>query len=195
MQSELKLILHHLSTTVPYWMIMLATSVLPEIGPVIRLRGVLVAFLLPGCPRGLRIGRNVTLLGLNRLYIGSNVYIATGSWVNAIGEIVIGREVTLSPYVILASTSHVITKGTCFRTGVMAARIKIGDGSWIASHSVLCAGAEIGPGCIVGAGSVVTKKIPDTGKVIFGSPAKVKKNVDERTASHFSALQGRSGVI
>jgi maltose O-acetyltransferase len=188
MTSRSKVIAHHLSTTLPFWIIMLAASILPEVGPVTRIRGALVALLLPGRPRGLRLGRNVTLLGLNRLHIGADVYIATGAWVNAIGEVVIGREVTLSPYVVVASTSHVMQGGTCFGTGTVTGRIEIGAGSWVASHSVLCLGAEIGPACIVGAGSVVTKPIPGSGNMIFGSPAKVVKPVIERDASQFSAV-------
>ena len=51
-------------------------------------------------------------------------------------------------------------------------RIKVGDYSYIGDSCLIMPGVEIGSNCIVGAGSVVTKSIPD-GMMVAGNPAKI----------------------
>ncbi len=55
----------------------------------------------------------------------------------------------------------------------------IGDGSLIGMGAIVLNGAIIGRGCLVGAGALVTegKSFPD-GSLIFGSPAKVARELD-----------------
>jgi len=54
--------------------------------------------------------------------------------------------------------------------------ITIGSDCWIASNVVICAGVTIGNNVVIGAGSVVTRDIPDN-CVVAGSPArKIKDN-------------------
>ena len=47
---------------------------------------------------------------------------------------------------------------------------------WIGGGAVICPGVTIGDRCIIGAGSVVTKNIPDD-SVAVGNPAKVIRKV------------------
>lgn len=49
--------------------------------------------------------------------------------------------------------------------------IVIGSNCWFASNVTICAGAHIGSGCVIGAGSVVTGNIPD-GYLAYGVPAR-----------------------
>ncbi len=56
------------------------------------------------------------------------------------------------------------------RQGGARKRITVGDDCWIGSHSVVA--EDIGRGCVVGAGSVVTRPIPEN-SVAVGSPAAV----------------------
>lgn len=57
--------------------------------------------------------------------------------------------------------------------------IMIGDYSYIGSEIRIAPGGEIPPKCIVGIGSVITKKFEDEYKLIAGVPAKVVKDLDE----------------
>jgi acetyltransferase-like isoleucine patch superfamily enzyme len=50
-------------------------------------------------------------------------------------------------------------------------KIKIGDYSYIGEGCMIMPGVEIGSNCIVGAGSVVTKSIPD-GVMVAGNPVR-----------------------
>ena len=57
-------------------------------------------------------------------------------------------------------------------------KIKIGDRTFIGEGCKIMAGVSIGQDCIVGAGSVVTKSIPD-GSVVGGNPAVYICSMDE----------------
>ncbi len=54
--------------------------------------------------------------------------------------------------------------------------ILIKEGSWIGANAVILPGVSIGKNSVVGAGSVVTKNVPDF-CVFAGSPAKLIKNL------------------
>ena len=51
--------------------------------------------------------------------------------------------------------------------------VVIGDDVWIGARVTILSGVHIGNGCIIGAGAVVTKDIPDYA-VAVGVPATVK---------------------
>ena len=53
--------------------------------------------------------------------------------------------------------------------------VVIGDDVWLGAGAMVLDGVQIGKGCIVGAGSVVTKNLPDYA-VAVGVPAKILKN-------------------
>jgi maltose O-acetyltransferase len=56
--------------------------------------------------------------------------------------------------------------------------IIIGDDCWIGGNAVICPGVKIGNGCTIGAGSVVTKDIPDNSLAV-GNPARVIRELKE----------------
>ncbi len=56
--------------------------------------------------------------------------------------------------------------------------IKIGDGCWLASNVTVCGGVTIGKGCVIGAGSVVTRDIPDN-SFAAGNPCRVIRPITE----------------
>jgi acetyltransferase-like isoleucine patch superfamily enzyme len=53
-------------------------------------------------------------------------------------------------------------------------RILIDDDAWLGFGVIVLSGVRIGKGAVVGAGSVVTRDIPD-GAIAVGSPARVIK--------------------
>lgn len=56
--------------------------------------------------------------------------------------------------------------------------ITIGNDCWLASNVVVCAGVTIGEGCVIGAGSVVTRDIP-ANSLAAGNPCRVIRQITE----------------
>ncbi len=56
--------------------------------------------------------------------------------------------------------------------------ITIEDDCWIAANVVVCGGVTIGRGCVIGAGSVVTRDIP-AGSLAAGDPCRVIRAITE----------------
>jgi acetyltransferase-like isoleucine patch superfamily enzyme len=156
----------------PVWFVQLLFNWLPDMGPVIHLRGFMVSIFLPGRPRRFTIGRDVTLLSIHRLRVGNRVYIAKGSWLNAIGGIEIEDEVSIAPYSVISSSNHGFKDGSVARGGAHPLPVKIGFGSWLAAHSAVAAGVIIGRGNILAANSVATQNTPDN-VIVGGVPAKI----------------------
>lgn len=158
----------------PIWFSMLVTSWLPDNKFSIRIRGRLVSLFLPGRPKRLELGRDVTLLGINNLRIGNDIYFAKGVWINAKGGIKIEDEVVIAPYVIIVSTAHGFKDNSVKKGGTHFSEVNIGKGTWIASHCTIAAGSKIGSGCIIGANSFLSGNFQDN-FFIGGVPAKVIK--------------------
>lgn len=56
--------------------------------------------------------------------------------------------------------------------------VSIGDHCWLGANVVVCSGVKIGRGCVIGAGSVVTKDIPDN-SFAAGVPCRVIRPITE----------------
>jgi acetyltransferase-like isoleucine patch superfamily enzyme len=61
---------------------------------------------------------------------------------------------------------------------VPKARVKISDKVWVGFNSIILKGVILGEGAIVGAGSVVTKDVPDW-TIVGGNPARIIKEIPE----------------
>jgi acetyltransferase-like isoleucine patch superfamily enzyme len=153
-------------------LIMLATGWLPDLRPVLQLRGSLARPAFKRCGRNFQVARRVTINFPSRLEVWDDVYIATGCWLHAWGGIALEDEVQIGPYSVLASGDHTQARGS-YRFGPSAlAPIRIGRGAWIAAHVTVTKGTVIGPGALVAANSVATGDIPAFA-VAGGVPARV----------------------
>lgn len=155
----------------PLWFVWLISNWWPDLGPVPNFRGKLFSPFIGKCGKKFAVGRDVTLLAVDRLVVGDNVYLAKGTWLNAFGGVTLEDEIITGPYVVIASSNHGFKDGSCRFGGTHPAPIRIGKGSWIGSHAVITAGVTIGKGNLIGANAVVTK---DTGGNMFvgGIPAR-----------------------
>lgn len=66
--------------------------------------------------------------------------------------------------------------------------IKVGNNVHIGMHSIIMPGVSIGDNCIIGAGAIVTKNIPDN-SVAVGVPARVIESIEEYTNKNRSKLE------
>jgi acetyltransferase-like isoleucine patch superfamily enzyme len=140
--------------------------------------------------KGVKLGENVSIVEPVNLYgcaIGDNVKI--GPFVEIQRDVTIGENSIISSHSFICS-GITIGKNTFIGHGVMFTndtfdsdlienwQMKetiIGDRVRIGSNSTILP-VKIGNNVIIGAGSVVTKDIPDN-CVAYGNPAKIKKQL------------------
>jgi len=110
------------------------------------------------------------------IQIGNRVSIGYNCVLHGMGGILIGDDVLLSPGVHLYAQDHGIKFGEFINKQKNIPKpIVIGNDVWIGANSVICGGVQIGNGCVIGAGSVVTKNPPDN-EIWAGNPAiKIKE--------------------
>jgi maltose O-acetyltransferase len=58
------------------------------------------------------------------------------------------------------------------RTQEFGKSVEIGSDVWVGGGAIICPGVRIGSRCVVGAGSVVTRDLPE-GVVAAGNPCRV----------------------
>jgi acetyltransferase-like isoleucine patch superfamily enzyme len=112
------------------------------------------------------------------LKIGKNTSIGEFNNIRAAGgSIVIGNNCLISQFVSIVASNHNIERGKNInvqgwdekKTGVI-----IGNDVWIGANCVILPGVEIGNGCVVAAGSIITKSIPEN-SIVMGIPGKIVK--------------------
>lgn len=153
------------------WLIRVTTIWLPESSIISRFRGSLYAIFMPQCGRNFQVSGDVRIINLENFYVGDDVYLAPGVIINAITSIQLNSEVMIGFNCVLVSGNHTLS-GESYRFGNSFLKpIKIGAGSWVAANCTVVAGAEIGPGSLIGANSVVVGLLLPFGKY-GGIPAK-----------------------
>jgi maltose O-acetyltransferase len=97
-------------------------------------------------------------------------------------DIHIGSQVLIGPDVKIYTTFHptpcaerfaASDQGSYFKT--QASPVRIEDDTWIGGNATILPGVHIGKNAVIGAGSVVTKDIPDN-VIAAGNPCKVIKD-------------------
>lgn len=118
--------------------------------------------------------------GVGDVLIGDKTIIGIGS--TLIGPITIGDDVMLAQNVVVSALNHgyqdVLISPSMQK--VNCKQIIISDRVWIGANCVITAGVKLGKHSIIGAGSIVTKDIPDY-SVAIGNPAKVVKQYNSQT--------------
>lgn len=112
----------------------------------------------------LRIGRNVFIGELNNICAGG-------------GILEIGDNVTIAEHVTIVCSNHGIEAGKTIRGqfwDTQKTGVSIKEDVWIGANVVILPGVTIGGHSIVGAGSVVTKDVPEYA-IVCGNPAKIIK--------------------
>jgi putative colanic acid biosynthesis acetyltransferase WcaF len=127
---------------------------------------------------GANIGKNVAIRSSVEITYPWKVTIGDNSWIGhectlySLGDITIGRNVAIAHKVYLNTGGHDYTKVTF---DIFSTAVTIEDECWITNDVYIAPGVTIGKGSVVGARSSVLKDIP-SGKICFGSPAKVIKD-------------------
>lgn len=95
-----------------------------------------------------------------------------------IGPVCIGNYVNLAQGITVTALNHNFEDVTrrIDEQGISTKPVIIGDDVWIGANAVVLPGVTIGRHCVVAAGAVVTKDVPDH-SVVGGVPAKILKTL------------------
>jgi acetyltransferase-like isoleucine patch superfamily enzyme len=111
--------------------------------------------------------------------IGDRTGIGARAFLAGQGGIIIGDDVITGPNIQIFSENHNFSdpEQTIKSQGVTKQTTVIGNNCWLGGGVTILAGVNIGDGCIIAAGSVVTRSVP-ANSVVAGVPAKVIKSRD-----------------
>lgn len=115
-------------------------------------------------------GKNIT--------IGDNVYINFGCIILDCSEVTIGSNTLLGPNIGLYVANHSTDATERINGGCYGKPIHIGNNVWLGGDVKVLQGVTIGDNTIIGAGSIVTKDIPDN-VIAVGNPCKVIRKITE----------------
>ena len=155
----------------------------------VMLRRLLAKHAFKHCGENVRIFRDVEVSFGYNLSIGDNTTIHRKVLLDDRGEIVIGRNVSISDYANIYSHHHDIEdieRVTCSRT-------VIGDGARITYHAVVLAGMTVGKNAMVGTMGVVTRPVLDH-HISVGIPAKSVRVKREGVRGRDAASGGASAL-
>ena len=110
---------------------------------------------------------------------GEKVFFNFNCVVLDVMQVTIGSRTMFGPNVQICTATHPINYKERASGLEYAKPISIGEDVWVGGSAVICPGVTIGNRTIIGAGSVVTKDIPDD---VFaaGNPCRVIRKLEEK---------------
>lgn len=154
----------------------------------LQTRSRILAELLGAC------GENVVIAGPVQFDYGVNTTVGNGCHINYnftvldCGRVTIGNDVYIGPNCSLVTPVHPLlceerksrTKADGTHYDLEYAKpIVLCDGVWLATNVTVCGGVTIGKNAVIGAGSVVTRDIPE-GVFACGNPCRVVRKLTEK---------------
>jgi len=110
--------------------------------------------------------------------LGARTFVNFGLHVLDCATVTIGEDVQIATAVQLLTATHPLEAGPRIAGWESALPIAIGDGAWLGGGVIVCPGVSIGERAVIGAGSVVTRDIPDD---VFaaGNPCRVIRDITD----------------
>lgn len=132
----------------------------------------------------------VTNTAGSKIIIGNNVFIGGGTIIESAISIIIDDDVLISHSCLLQDSDNHSVKYSLRKLDTADWKrnqhhnwditekepIIISKGAWIGAKAIILKGVTIGVGSIVGAGSVVTRNVPDW-TIVGGNPAKIIREI------------------
>lgn len=123
------------------------------------------------------IGRNIELAagcdvqahGNGHISIGDGTYMNRFCMISSHDSVTIGKHCMFGPSVKIFDNNHKFSRTEGVSSNLSSGSIKIGDNCWIASNVIILKGSDIGDNCVIGAGCIISGKVPP------GSIVKVKQ--------------------
>ena len=116
--------------------------------------------------------------------VGRNFFANYNFIVLDVGKVRIGNDVMMGPNVAIYTAGHSLhpeSRNSGYEYGI---DVSIGDNVWIGGNVCIMPGVNIGNNVVIGAGSVVTKDIPDN-MIAVGNPCKVVREITEEDRDYY----------
>ena len=124
--------------------------------------------------------------GGKNVHFGNNVYVNFNLTLVDDAHIFVGDDTMIAPNVILAGGTHPISPEIRKKKGQYNLPVKIGKNVWIGTGCIVLPGVSIGDNTVIGAGSVVTKDIPEN-VVAVGNPCRILREINENDMKYYSS--------
>jgi putative colanic acid biosynthesis acetyltransferase WcaF len=124
---------------------------------------------------GAKVGKGVVIQPRTSIHLPWRLQIGNHCWIGQNCELQSMAQITLEDHVALAHEVFLATGNHDYKDSTMPYRnepILIKRGTWVASRVFVGPGVCVGEGCVLGAGSVVTKSVP-AWSIVQGNPAVV----------------------
>ena len=139
---------------------------------------------------GLKHGKGTYIDVPFRCDYGKNIRIGDRFYANAnctiidVAKVTIGNDVMFGPNVSVITAGHPVhpqVRASAYEYGIP---IRIGDHVWIGAGAVILPGVTIGSNTVIGAGSIVTKDIPEN-VIAAGNPCKVIREITDEDKKYY----------
>ena len=123
-------------------------------------------------------------LGGGHVHLGKYVYANFNLTMVDDTHIYVGDYTMIGPNVTVATAGHPILPELREKLYQYNMPVHIGRNCWIGTGAVILPGVTIGDNSVIGAGSVVTKDIPEN-VVAVGNPCRVLRKIGERDREYY----------
>ena len=116
--------------------------------------------------------------------VGENFFANYNCTIIDVAKVKIGDNCQLAPNVSIYTAGHPVhpdSRNSLYEYGI---GVTIGDNVWIGGNTVILPGVHIGSKTVIGAGSVVTKDIPDW-VIAAGNPCRVIRKITEDDRKYY----------
>ena len=120
----------------------------------------------------------------SHIEVGKNFFANYNCTIIDVAKVKIGDNCQFAPNVSIYTAGHPIhpvSRNSLYEYGIS---VTIGDNVWIGGNTVIMPGVHIGSNTVIGAGSVVTKDIPDW-VVAAGNPCRLIKEITEADKKYY----------
>ena len=120
----------------------------------------------------------------SHIEVGKNFFANYNCTIIDVAKVKIGDNCQMAPNVAVYTAGHPlhpVSRNSMYEYGIS---VTIGDNVWIGGNTVIMPGVHIGSNTVIGAGSVVTKDIPDW-VVAVGNPCRVIKQITEDDKKYY----------
>lgn len=112
------------------------------------------------------------------IHVGKNFYANYNCTILDVSKVTIGDNCFMAPNVAIYTAGHPVHPDTRNSAYEYGKAVTVGDNVWIGGNTVILPGVNVGSNVVIGAGSVVTKDIPDW-CVAAGNPCRVIRKITE----------------